>query len=442
MLRRIDEAEVEFRKAIALNAAHAEAHSGLADVLQLRGLLDEAEASCRRALAIRGAFPDAWNNLATIAKARDDLEATANHCNRALQLAPNHVGALNNLGALALRRGDPRWAVTIYRRALEADPDAAPTRFNLANALLMLGDYKQGFEYYESRFDAFGQPSGPLPALRSKLRGQPSWLGEELGGRHIAIWQEQGLGDALMMLRFIPLLRLRGASRVTVICDPLLQRIVSSLDGVDDVMSSDQSLQALKFDEHCSMMSLPRAFRVEAESVPDDVPYVRVPDALSAYWKGRLNATDRLVGVAWAGAKTLKDDARRSIPFDTFAPLLSAGGATFISLQKGDGADDWPAEVGGRPIDNCDDLMDTAALIMGLDLVIAVDTAVAHLAGALGKPVWLLNRFESEWRWGCEAESSVWYPTMRILRQGVGEPWSTVIARASKALRRMAKERP
>jgi hypothetical protein len=147
------------------------------------------------------------------------------------------------------------------------------------------------------------------------------------------------------------------------------------------------------------------------------------------------------VGIAWAGAKTLKDDARRSIPFDVFAPLLSTEGATFVSLQKGDAADDWPAET-GHPIADCDDLMDTAALIMGLDLVIAVDTAVVHLAGALGKPVWLLNRFESEWRWGCEAESSVWYPTMRILRQGAGEPWSQVIARASDVLRRMAKERP
>jgi tetratricopeptide (TPR) repeat protein len=440
LLGRLDEAEVEFRNAIALDVGHAEAYSGLADILQMRGLLDEAEHSCSIALRLRNSFPDAWNNLATIARARDDLKVAASHCNRALQDAPNHIGALNNLGFLALRQGDARLAATIYSRALDVDPHRASTRFNLSTALLMLGHYKEGFEYYESRFEAFGHPAGPFSGLRAKVHARPHWCGEDLGGGHVMIWQEQGLGDALMMLRFIPLLRSRGASRITVICDASLRRIVSSMHCVDDVVSSDEGVQAVEFDTHCSMMSLPRAFRVESESVPNDVPYIRVPDALSAYWRGRLNAPDRLVGIAWAGARTLKDDARRSIPFDTFAPLLSTVGATFVSLQKGDAADDWPAEGGGHPIDDCDDLMDTAALIMGLDLVIAVDTAVAHLAAALGKPVWLLSRFESEWRWGCEAESSVWYPTMRILRQGAGESWNVVIGRASDALRRMAKE--
>ncbi|HEX6003418.1 MAG TPA: tetratricopeptide repeat protein [Burkholderiales bacterium] len=430
------EAEAEFRAAVAANPDLPEAWSGLGDVLPLRGLLDEAEACCRRALELRADYPDATNNLATIARMRGRLDAAQAYCEEVLRVDSGHVGALNNLGGIAAMRADYAAAEAAYRGALRIDPGNAATRFNLSATLLMLGNYAEGFALYESRFEAFPGSLTRSSALDERLASRPRWRGEPLNDRRLLVWAEQGLGDCIMMLRYLPLLRGRGVGAVTVVCDAALARLVGAMSVAEQVLSPDQIDEALDFDVHCPLMSLPRAFDTRLETIPDRVPYLTIPQVMIAAWRERLIHTKPKVGIAWAGAKTLRDDARRSIPLEQFASLLSLGEVQFVSLQKGDAAADWRQSGLNdvQPIDACNDLLDTAGLVMNLDLVISVDSAVAHLAGALGRPVWLLNRFGSEWRWGLEAQDSRWYPSMRIFREPAPGRWSAVIGQMALQL--------
>jgi len=431
------EAELEFRAAIDGNPALAEAWCGLGGTLQIRGLLDEAETCCRKALQLRPNYPDAVNNLATIAKARGRFDVAKGYCNDVLRTHPQHVGALNNLGSIAARRGDYTAAEAIYRRALRSDSGQAITRYNLSTTLLMLGNYSEGFALYESRFEACPRPFTRSSTLNAKLRSRPRWRGEALVGRRLLVWSEQGLGDCIMMLRYLPQLRARGVNCVTVLCDGTLERLVRAMSVVEQVVNQDQADEALEFDVHCPIMSLPWAFGTHLEEIPAHVPYLNVPQAMIAASRARLTDERPKVGVVWAGSGTLQDDSRRSIELKLFTPLLSLNAVRLVSLQKDEAAEDWRtfSRDGGQYIDACTDFLDTAALIMNLDLLISVDTAVAHLAGALGRPVWLLNRFGSEWRWGVQAEVSTWYPTMRIFRQPSGASWAPVLAIVCDELR-------
>jgi ADP-heptose:LPS heptosyltransferase len=207
------------------------------------------------------------------------------------------------------------------------------------------------------------------------------------------------------------------------------------------VLTPDQLDTSLQFDAHCPMMSLPAAFGTRLETIPDRVPYVTVPPSMVTVWRERLDEARLKVGIAWAGNRTLRDDARRSTRLAQFLPLFAQDGVRLVSLQKGAAADEWRelANEGADWIDACSDFLDTAALISALDLVISVDTAAAHLAGALGRPVWLLNRFGSEWRWGCEPTGAPWYPSMRIFNQQGQGDWSEVIDRIDSELGTLAR---
>lgn len=434
----VAQAEDEFRAAVEANPSLAEGWCGLGDVLQARGLLDEAEGCCKRALELRPSYPDATNNLATIARGRGDLDGAQAYCDEALRIQSTHIGALNNLGAIASRRSDYRSAEAAYRKSLGVDPMRAVTRFNLSTTLLMLGNYEEGFAYYEGRFDASLRPYARSSTLHEKLRARPRWQGEALGDQHLLVWAEQGLGDSLMMSRYFPELRARGVNSVTVLCDPGLARIVRSLPGVGQVVTEEEEAEAVDFEVHIPSMSLPWGFGTRLASIPATVPYVVVPEGMASAWRGRLDGSGLKVGLVWAGSRALQDDARRSIALERFAPLFSVGGVDFVSLQKGDAAEEWREAYGSgdRYIRQCDDFLDTAALIMNLDLVISVDTAVAHLAGALGRPVWLLNRFESEWRWGESGHASRWYPTMTIFREPYPTGWAAVIEQVAIELQK------
>jgi len=436
MRGRLAEAEKHFRAAISADPNLAEAYCGLGDVLQVRGMLDEAELSCKKSLELRPKFADAMHNLATIAITRKKFETAQSYCEAALQIAPDHIGALNHLGTLARWRADHLGAEVVFRRALAIDPDHAVTRFNLANILLLRENYTEGFELYESRLEAFQRPCTRSAALNAKLQSRTRWRGEPTGNKRLLVWAEQGLGDSLMMLRYLPLLSARGVGSFAVYCDDALRRVVQSLGAAQRVIVSDEEAEAVDFDVHCPIMSLPYVFGTGIDSVPDTSPYLRVPADLVSTWRARLNLDKRSVGLAWAGSRTLQEDARRSISLDRFTPFLSVKGIEFISLQQGDTAVQWREfrDLGSHHIEQCADLLDTAALIANLNLVISVDTAVAHLAGALGKPVWLLNRHGSEWRWGPEAERTRWYPSMKIFREPHSNGWDAVIARITAEL--------
>jgi Flp pilus assembly protein TadD len=440
---RLHEAEASFLQALDINSGLVEAHCNLGDVLLALGRLDEAEAYCLQALALRPGYADALNNLAAVCKGLGRLDEAEDYCRQALALDPAHARALNTLGTIANERGNLDEAEALYRQALTLTPTSAAINFNLGMLRLLRGDYREGLALYEHRFETFAGRAVGSTGLYRPLAQEQRWLGGSLTGRSLLVWTEQGLGDSLMAMRFLPKLRERGAGKVIVHCESALERVVASMAGVDRAMTDASSAPFGEFDLHCPMLSLPMLFDARPDSIPNRVPYLVVPESLRSRWRQRLsNIEKRRVGLAWAGSKTLRADSRRSIPLSRFAPLLGIGGVQLISLQKGDAANqrrDWGDSLPDW-MGDCADLMDTAALVDNLDLVITVDTSIAHLAGALGKPVWLLNRYESEWRWGLEREDSPWYPTMRILRQPERGDWDTVVKRVAANLARQTED--
>jgi len=434
---KLADAEEWLRKALAISPEMAEAASNLGDVLQALGHLDEAEEWCHTALAIRPGYAEALNNLGTVCKRRGRLDEAEADYRRALSFDPGHAAAYSNLGTVACERGQLNEAETCFRKALALNPQSAVSKYNLAILLLLGGNYREGLALYESRFETFTRAFSASRGSYEQLKQHPRWTGEALSGKRILVWTEQGLGDSLMVMRYLPMLRERAAGHVIVYCEPALERLMQSMPGVDRVVAETDGLPFGMFDVHCPIMSLPFLFDTLPDSIPDRIPYLFVPDLLRAQWQERLSGMAKTrVGLVWAGSTTLRDDARRSIALRQFAPLLQLDGVQPISLQKGGAAaqlEDWPGDVANW-MDACGDFLDTAALVQNLDLVISVDTAVAHLAGALGKPVWLLNRFESEWRWGSVRDDSPWYPTMRIFRQTERNGWDSVIARVAAEL--------
>lgn len=324
-------------------------------------------------------------------------------------------------------------ALTCYRNALEIDPDFGDAQWNTAIASLYIGDYAEGFKYFESRFYAGDMRHAEhLQGVSAMMAGKPAWMGKPMHGKALLVWTEQGFGDSLMFMRFLPELRMLDPSRVLVACEPEMLDAMATLSCVDEVVSKEDPLSPEGFDLHCSLLSLPHLLGTTLANLPARVPYLIVPDEMKDFWRSRVAALSGLrVGLVWAGGRQLANDALRSLPLKAFGPLFDLPSISFVNLQKGEPAAElaelqWPVVDW---MDECDDFLDTAALVDALDLVISADTAVAHLAGALGKPVWLLNRFESEWRWMLGREDSPWYPSMRIFTQPALHDWATVMAK-------------
>jgi tetratricopeptide (TPR) repeat protein len=442
---RLGEALACHQRAIALQPQAAEAHVNLANVFRDLGRLQEAIASYRAALALQPALPEASANLGNALLDAGDAQAAIVCLRRALELRPGFAEAHAGLANALLSAGRLADAEGCLRRALELQPGFAAARLSLAHVRLLQGDYESGLPLYESRFDMGAGPAqyAGLGVRQALVAGIPRWRGEHAGGRSLVVWTEQGLGDSLMVMRYLPLIKQRGVGRLVVYCDAELVRVMQGAAGVDEVVPRTRQTVSGLADLQCPSMSLPLAFGTRVASIPGQVPYLAVPEPLGAAWAQRLSGTrGPRVGLAWAGAGANPKDTLRSLQLREFEPVFGVPGVSFVSLQKG-----GPAQELGQPhrevldwMGECDDLLQTAALVQQLDLVISVDTAVAHLAGALGKPVWLLNRFESEWRWLLEREDSPWYPTMRVFRQPRAGDWAPVLARVATALHALAMQ--
>jgi Flp pilus assembly protein TadD len=444
-LGRLEESVRSFHDALALEPDYAPAHYNLGVTLQALGRLEQAERSYRRAAALKLDYVEAHNNLGNLLKDSGRLEEAEQSYRTALALRSDFADAHCNLGVVLQMRGRSEDAEHSYDRALELAPGNAKIGLNYSLSKLLKGDYALGLRHYENRFLGGNEKTaGDFRQMLARLDGITRWNGDDIGGRSLLIWTEQGYGDSIMMLRYLPQLKQRGAGRLSVYCEPALVRMISALPGVDAVLSKEHPLPPGAADCHCPAMSLPLLFGTRLDSIPQAVPYLQVPAELSENWADKLASMDRpRVGLVWAGGGILADDQRRSIDLSQFSPLLQVAGVSFVSLQKGEaraqlqqfdeGIADW--------MDDCEDFIDTAALMVNLDLIISVDTAVAHLAGALGKPVWLLNRFESEWRWLLDREDSAWYPTLRIFRQVHRDDWDEVIGRVASALATWANDK-
>ena len=426
-LRAYDDALAAYDHALAARADAAEVHNNRGNTLRALGRLNEALASFERAVALKPDDAELYNNrgnalldLNRAAEALHDYERAVALRGDFADVWVNRGNALHDLS----RHDEARLS---YERALALDPQFAEAHWNKALLDLTRGDFAQGLPGYEWRRHRAG---GECPRDFAK----PQWRGEDLRGKTILLHAEQGFGDTIQMLRYIPLVAARGA-KVIVEAPDALKPLLASLDGIAMLVSLGEKLPA--FDLHCPLMSLPLAFGATVATIPAGVPYLRAPAARIERWRARLPAGPR-IGLAWSGKPSHKNDRNRSIPLALLAPILSRPGVTFVSLQREYRGADLP-ELSRRPNllrpdDALADFADTAAVVEQLDLVIAVDTAVAHLAGALGKPVFILLPYVPDWRWLFGRADSPWYPTARLFRQPVAGDWNAAIAATTDAL--------
>ncbi len=422
---------------LSLTPRHPQARLNRGLALAALGRHEEALAEFDVALAMPPDNPAAHYNrgisLFSLGRYGDAVAAY----DRALSIAPDHVKALNNRGLAlqALNRHDE--AVASYSKALEIRKDYADAHFNQALALLTIGDFRRGFEQYEWRWRRTGMPAP------GRGYGRPLWLGEyPLQRNTILLHAEQGLGDTIQFARYVPLLARTGA-KVVLEVQPQLAPLLRQLDGVVGVVARGEPLPP--FDVHCPLGSLPLAFKTEPATIPAEGPYVRAHDAHMAKWRTRIEALERpRVAVAWSGNAQHVNDRNRSIALSCLAPLWSAASVRFVGIQRelrGEDAELLTREPRVMQIGaELDDFSDTAAVVALVDLVISVDTSVAHLAGAMGRPVWILLPFSPDWRWTLSGASSRWYPTARLFRQPSLGDWDSAIERLRGELDRFAQE--
>jgi tetratricopeptide (TPR) repeat protein len=430
-LDRAAEALACFDQVLAREPRHVEALLNRGTTLATLDRPQEALVAIDAALVLASNHPGAhYNRGNALAALGRDADAIAAF-DRALALDPGHVAAWNNRGRAlqALNRHDE--AVKCFDRAIALRKDYADAHFNHALSLLTLGELRTGFAEYEWRW----KRSGVTDARRG-YRG-PLWLGEyPIGGKRILLYSEQGLGDSIMFARYVPLLARTGASVVLEV-QPELKALLTGLDGVASCHARGEPVPA--YDVHCPLGSLPLALKTELSSIPADIPYLRAPDASAAQWQAVVSALPgKRIALAWAGQTRHANDRNRSIPIDLLEPLLTIEGLSFISVQRDlrDGDAEFLSQHPrlSHVADRFADIADTAAFLQLTDLLITVDTSVAHLAGALGRPVFVMLPFSPDWRWTLSAEHSPWYPRTRLFRQQSPGDWRGVIGSVCDAL--------
>jgi len=417
------------RRAADLQPEAARIFSGLG--LACRGLGEETEAmkSFSRAAELEPQNADHFYHLGIAWHKLDDLARAAAAFQKAVELNPSDAASWNNLGKIFKQLNRLDESLAAYNRALEISPDYELARHGRAISLLTAGRLAEGFREYESRWSK----------IQPRVFPQPRWRGEPVTGKTIFIHAEQGFGDAIHFARFVPRVRKRAA-RVILECRPELKSLFIFSGVADEIVGYGEPIPP--FDVFTSIVSVPGLLGITQENIPDRVPYLKAPpaDNLPPVKTGNLK-----VGFVWAGSATHSDDVSRSVPLAMFAPILQTAGVSFYSLQLPVPERDQPffhalpGVVDLSP--QLKDFLATAAFVPQLDLTIAVDTSVAHLAGALAKPVWTLVQFDADWRWFLDRPDTAWYPTLRLFRQTQRGQWPPVVARVAEELRRLVATR-
>ncbi|HYD69447.1 tetratricopeptide repeat-containing glycosyltransferase family protein [Azospirillum sp.] len=407
----------------------ADYHSNLASALREMGSRDEAVAHCLTAIALKPAYPQAHYNLGNALHDMDRLDEAVVAFRAAIAFNPAYPQAFGNLGFVLkkLERSDE--AVAAFRAALALKPDYPKVRFNHAMTLLLRGDFEAGWPEYEWRWR-----DESFPSLRRDFP-QPRWSGDFLEGKTILLHGEQGFGDILQFVRYVPLVAQRGGT-VLLEVPPALRRLLGALPGASQVLALGEPLPS--FDVHCPLLSLPRAFKTTLDTIPAGMSSFTAERETSARWAERFAGVSALkVGLVWAGSRHHQNDRSRSLPFSSLAPLWRIPGVRWFSLQVGERAADLKEAPPGQIEDLApalSEFAETAEAVRHLDLVVTVDTAVAHLAGGLGVPTWIMLPFAPDWRWLENREDSPWYPTVRLFRQPARGDWESVMARVADAL--------
>ena len=465
---KLDEGIARFRRAIILKPDLSEAHNNLGNALRDQGKLDEALAHYQRASIVNPSFTDTHNNFGTLLLDRGDPERAVTEFKRVLALNPDHVEANNNLGNALKKQGKWDEALPYYQRALTLKPDYAEAHNNLGNtlkelrkideairryeralavkpgfaeahfnfglALLLNGQLEKGWSEYEWRWRSVNKN------YKSVNFTQPRWRGEPLSSHKVLLLHaEQGLGDTIQYCRYVSLAAARA--RVILEVPRSLMRLLSSVSGVEDMLAIGDALPS--FDFHCPLLSLPKAFKTTLDNIPAAVPYLRAKSARVSHWRGILGDSGFRIGIVWQVNPKSETELRRSIPRSCFAQLAKFANVRLISLQKTRGLNQFSELTKGVEIEDLgpdfdsgpDAFLDTAAVMENLDLVITVDTAAAHLAGALGRPTWILLRHVPHWTWMLDRDGSPWYPTVRLFRQQRKDDWRDVFSKVENELR-------
>jgi tetratricopeptide (TPR) repeat protein len=420
-----DEAQACFERALALRPKRVESHIGLGVVLRDQGRLEDAVAQYARALALAPDHAETRNNLGVVLVDLGRLDEAIAQYERALAVQPDRAELHYNLGSALQRQGRYAEALACYARALALKPDYAQAHLNRSLALLLTGEFDEGWREYEWRFAV---------NVYDRHFDQPLWSGKPLAGQSILIHAEQGLGDTLQFIRFVPTVAERGG-RVVLEVPQSLVRLANTVTGVAQIVVAGDPLPA--FACHCPLLSLPRVFKTNLTTIPGGAPYLSVPAEASTARAERIAAAPGLkVGLVWAGTTVGGIDLR------LLQPLWDVAGISWFSLQVGDRSGDISFLDNVKIADLSPwlaDFAETAAAVCQLDLVISVDTSVAHLAGALGRPTWLLLTYAAEWRWLLDRDDSPWYPTARLFRQRQAGDWPGLAREVAAALAQMAR---
>jgi tetratricopeptide (TPR) repeat protein len=423
---RAREALQAYGRALELNPDCAEVHCNLGVALADLDRMEEAVACYYHALAINPKFANAHYNLANALRKADQHESAIEIYQRAIQCQPDLVQAWSNMGMSFNDLGLNDLALRAYDQAVDLQPEWAEARWNRALTHLLLGNFERGWAEFDCRNQIEPPSSRTFPGQR--------WNGEDISGKTIVLNWEMGLGDSINFVRYASWVAQRAGRVVLEIQEPL-RELCESVVGVDQVISIKRDEPFVHYDVHCSLMRLPQLYRSDPATMPRSVPYLRPSIERIEKWKNRIGRCRSAlrVGLVWAGSPEHQNDRQRSLPLATLAPLADAGDIEFFSLQRGAAADQAEHPPANMRLSNYaaefENMAATAALIEQLDLVISVDTSVAHLAGAMGKPVWVLLAYVPDWRWMLERAETPWYPTMRLFRQpSIGE-WSEPISR-------------
>lgn len=430
---KFEQAQAYFEQFLALNPNAAEGFNCLGNSLQRQGKFEEAIACYQKALTLEPNDALTINNLGTTFQAVGKLEEAIACYEKALTLEPNNAMAHNNLGGFLVEQYQFEKGMTCYNRAIEIEPESGDFHWSRASLLLRLGDYKGGFAEAEWRWKQ--EHNYPMNCP------QPLWDGSNLEGRTILLYVEQGLGDTIQFIRFAPLVAQRGGKVVVAAQEPLV-RLLTTVPGIDQVVAINQTFP--EFDVQTPLLSLPYILGTNLETLPAQVPYLSPPASVSF----KLETPDDTylkVGIVWAGNPKYGDDRKRSCSLNDFKTLLNVPGIAFYSLQKGPKAEEISQLSGQVSLQDLsshlNDFADTAAIVNQMDLIISTDTSVPHLAGALGRPVWVVLCYSPDWRWMVGREDSPWYPTMHLFRQKQPGNWQEVLERVALALTELVDSR-
>lgn len=431
-----DDAEQDFSQVIKLNPRSHEAHCNLGNVLRSSQRVAEAEQHYLRAIELDATFVEAHSNLSHLQSETQRYQAAFESSKMAVQLNPQHLGALSNMALAQRGLGHIAEAILTLRNALKIKPDYDEGQINLAYMLLSLGQFEEGWRLHESRLSNTKNAG----LARHFTQSCPQWQGQSITGRTLLIIPEQGLGDQIQFVRYCSLLQEMGVAKIYLICIEPLAELFSFLKN-DRLTLLTETQTVPPCDYHVFMLSLPYLCQTRFETIPNRVPYLSADTQLSQEMQQRLcGITDMKVGLCWFGSSKYKYDAERSLQLTSLQALNTLTGVRYFNLQRDarlsflhlfhEQAHDFGHEIDAHT----SAFQETAALIVNLDLVITCDTAIGHLAGALGKPVWLLQPFVADWRWMNEGETTPWYPHTRLFRQNSTRSWEAVIARVCTEL--------